>query len=61
MADYIHTHLTTTETQQSVLLDRARDLIIHGPAHRGAIGAAIPTDKDDQDDHFFFNHPEREG
>ena len=42
-----------------LLLNRARDLIIHGPAHRGADGAAMPTD--DQDDHFFFNHPERGG
>ena len=43
-----------------LLLDRARDLITHGPAHRGANGAAIPTDKEDQDDHFvFFDHPER--
>jgi len=44
-----------------LLLDRAWDLIIHGPAHRGANGAAIPTDEDDQGGHFFFNHPEREG
>jgi len=29
----------------------------HGPAHRGANGTAMPTD-DDQDGHFFFNHPE---
>ena len=43
------------------LLDRARDLIIHGPAHRGANGAAMPTDEDLQDGHFFFNHPERGG
>ena len=42
-----------------LLLNRARDLIIHGPAHRGANGAAMPTDEDDQDGHFFFNHPER--
>ena len=42
-----------------LLLNRARDLIIHGPAHRGANGAAMPTDEDDQDVHFFFNHPER--
>jgi len=27
-----------------LLLNRARDLIIHGPAHRGAYGAAMPTD-----------------
>jgi len=40
---------------------RARDLIIHGPAHRGANGAAMPTDEDDQDGHFFFNNPERGG
>ena len=42
-----------------LLLDRARDLIIHGPAHRGANGAAMPTDEGDQDGHFFYNHPER--
>ena len=42
-----------------LLLDRARDLIIHGPAHRSANGAAIPTDEGDQDGHFFYNHPER--
>ena len=28
-------------------------------AHRGANGAAMPTDEDDQDGHFFYNHPER--
>ena len=44
-----------------LLLDRARDLIIHGPARRGADGAAIPTDEGDKDGHFFFNHPERGG
>ena len=38
-----------------LLLDRARDLITHGPAHRGANGV---TDEDDQDGHFFYNHPE---
>jgi len=31
----------------------------HGPAHRGANGVAMPTDEDDQDGHFFYNHPER--
>ena len=41
-----------------LLLDRARDLIAHGPAQRDANGA-MPTDGDDQDGHFFFNHPER--
>jgi len=45
----------------SSLLDRAWDLIIHGPAHRGFCSAAVPMDKDDQNDHFFFNHPERKG
>ena len=30
------------------LLNRARDLIIHGPAHRGANGAAMPTNEGDQ-------------
>ena len=44
-----------------LLLNRARDLIIHGPAYRGANGAAMPTDEDDQDGHFFFTHPERGG
>ena len=42
-----------------LLLDRARDLITHDPAHRGANGVAMPTDEDDQDGHFFYNHPER--
>ena len=37
---------------------RARDLVVHGPAHRGANGAAMPTDEDDHDGHFFYNHPE---
>ena len=41
-------------------LNRARDLIIHDPAHHGANGAAMPTDEDDQDGHFFFNQPETE-
>ena len=31
-----------------LLLDRARYLIIHGPAHRSAISAATPADEDDQ-------------
>jgi len=44
-----------------LLLNRARDHIIHDPAHRGANGAAMPTDEDDQDGLFFFNHPERGG
>jgi len=44
-----------------LLLNRALDLIIHDPAHRGANGAAMPTDEDDQNGHFFFNHPERGG
>ena len=43
-----------------LLLYRARDLITHGPAHRGANGAAMPTDEDDQDGHFFLTTP-REG
>jgi len=29
--------------------------------HRGANSAAMPTDEDDQDGHFFFNHPREEG
>ena len=44
-----------------LFLDRARVLIIHGPAHRGANGAAMPTNEGDQDGHFFYNHPERGG
>ena len=35
-----------------------KDLIIHG---RGANGAAMPTDENDQDGHFFFNYPEGGG
>ena len=42
-----------------LLLNRARYLITHCSAHRGANGAAMPTDEDDQDGHFFYNHPER--
>ena len=42
-------------TKIVLLLDRARDLIIHGSAHRGANGVAMPTDEDDQDGHFFYN------
>ena len=34
-------------------------IITHGTAHRGANGMAMPTDEDDQDDHFRCNHPER--
>ena len=49
----------TRRTAAGPLLDRARDLNIHGSAHRGANGAAMPTDEDDQDGHFFYNHPER--
>ena len=40
-----------------LLLNRARDLIIHGPTHRGANGARMPTDEGDQDGHFFFTPP----
>ena len=39
-----------------LLLNRAR--AHHDPAHHGANGAAMPTDEDDQDDYFLFNHPE---
>ena len=35
-----------------LLLNRARDLITHGPAHRGTNGTAMPTDEGDQDGHF---------
>ena len=42
-----------------LLLDRTRDLTTHGTAHCGANGVAMPTDEDDQDGHFLFNHPER--
>jgi len=42
-----------------LLLDRAKNLITRGSAHRGANGVAMPTDEDDQDGHFFYNHPER--
>ena len=49
----------TQRKNRRLLLDRARDLIIHGSAHRGANGVAMPTDEDDHDGHFFYNHPER--
>ena len=48
-----------TASEIRLLLDRARDLIIHGSAQRGANGVAMPTVEDDQDGHFFYNHPER--
>ena len=44
-----------------LLPDRAWDLIIHGPAHRGANGAAMPTDENNQDGHFFYSHSKRGG
>ena len=44
-----------------LLLDRTRDLIIHGTAHRGANCAAMPAGEDDHDGNFLFNHPERGG
>ena len=44
-----------------LLLDLTPDLIIHGPAHRGANSTAMPTDEGDQNDHCLFNHPERGG
>ena len=40
-----------------LLLNRARDLITHGPVHRGANGAAMPTDEDNQDGHFSTTTP----
>ena len=46
---------------RSNFLQMKKGLIIHDPVRRGANGAAIPTDEDDQDGNFFFNHPEREG
>ena len=30
-----------------------------GAKKSGANGVAMPTDEDDQDGHFFYNHPER--
>ena len=52
---------TTHRGWAHLFLGRAWDLIIHGPAHRGANGAAMPTDEDDQDDHFFFKQSEGGG
>jgi hypothetical protein len=54
-----HQGFEEEKKKNSLLLDRARDLIIHGPAHRGANGAAMPTDEDDQDGHLFYSHSER--
>jgi len=39
------------------LLTHTRNLITNGPVHRGANGAAMPTDKDDQGDHFLLTTP----
>ena len=36
-----------------LLLNRSRDLAIHGLVHRGANGAAMPTDENDKDGHCF--------
>ena len=41
-----------------LILDRTRYLIIHGTAHRGANGAAMPTDEDHHDGNFLFTPPE---
>ena len=56
---HIHHYQLRHRGWARLLLNRARDLVIHDPAHRGANGVAIPTDEDDQDGHFFYNHPER--
>ena len=37
-----------------LLLNRARDIIIHDPAHHGANGAAMPTGEGDEGGHFFL-------
>ena len=42
-----------TLTVSSSIAPGTSDLIIHGSAHRGANGVAMPTDEDDQDGHFF--------
>ena len=52
-ADWPWTSTTTKNKATSI------EIVIHGSAHRGANGVAMPTDKDDQDGHFFYNHPER--
>ena len=51
--------MTALRDWTRLLLNRARELSTHDPAHRGANGAAMPTDENDQGGHFFFNHPER--
>ena len=43
------------------LLDRTRDLIIHGPAHRGANGAAMPADEHGQRGGILFSQPPQKG
>ena len=35
------------------------ELSLDGPYGGVKKGAAMPTDEDDQDGHFFYNHPER--
>jgi len=49
---------TREPTMRTEIAMRA-DPLTDDPAHHGANGAAMPTDEDDQDGHFFFNHPER--
>ena len=60
-AEKVHKEAKGAVLTPQKFLNRARDLIIHGPAHRGANGAAMPTDEGDQDGHFFSDHPERGG
>jgi len=52
---------TAHRGQARLLLVRARDLIIHGPVHRGANRAAISMDEADQHGHFFFYSPSKGG
>ena len=44
-----------------VFSSAARDPIIHGLAHRGANGAVMPTDEDNQHGNFPFKHSEMGG
>ena len=51
----------TYHSSKIVLLRQTRPLTPSAATskYRGANGVAMPTDEDDQEGHFFYNHPER--
>ena len=49
--------LKRPNTELSRIRGRCEGFCYKNSAHRGANGLAMPTDEDDQDGHFFYNHP----